>query len=510
MPPTAPARLRGRTRRLLLAAALPAALAATALPAAAQASVIDVSGNTYEYRGDPGEDNSLVVSEAPDGSRIFSDSVPLRLDQAEPTGRFADPEAMCRRSTTTKVICHPRLTLLRIETRDGEDTVFYKHSIGTGIDAGPGNDTVFGGVRVNPVPLPVDLHNVQGGAGVDTLTFRAAASPASVSAGEADAGSEGVLVLGGFEGTRFDDTLVGSDATHVERFRGLAGNDRISGLGGPDVFDEGAFANGADTFNGGGGLDLVDYGQRTNRIDVSLSNVTRDDGETGEGDLVDPNVNSVTTGVGDDSLVGSAGFNELSGGAGRDSIRAGDGDDRVTGGSEPDILLAEGGADTVLANDGNPDTIRCGAGTDAVTRDLADFDVAACESQTLVGRLAVKPRSLRAEAGEVARLRLAWTHPRAWRELREITVRLRDAQAVVAEIAIDPKRRRAAAADEALAELIGRRVRVARAGRTVSASLPLRIDRTLAGRRLAVEVEATDAAGNRQLETGAASIRVGA
>jgi hypothetical protein len=32
----------------------------------------------------------------------------------------------------------------------------------------------------------------------------------------------------------------------------------------------------------------------------------------------------------------------------------------------------------------------------------------------------------------------------------------------------------------------------------------------LQGRRLEVEVEATDAAGNRQLETGAASIRVDA
>ena len=511
---------RRRTRRALLAVALPAALATAVVPAAAEASVLDVTigafgTNSYDYRGDPGESNNLVVSEAPDGSRIFSDSVPLRLEQREPAGRFVDGEAICRRSTTTKVVCHPRMFIEGIQTGDGNDTVFYTHSKGTGIDAGAGNDTVFGGVRVNPGPLSADLHSVQGGPGLDTLTYRAAGAPASVSlaGGEGRAGADGVLVLGSFEvleGTRFDDALTGSNATTVERLRGLGGNDRITGLDGPDVFDEGALANGADTFNGGGGLDLVDYGQRSNRVDVTLSNVSRDDGETGEGDLVDPNVNSVTTGAGADSLVGSAGFNELGGGAGRDSIRGGEGDDRLTGGSEPDILAGEGGADTVLAFDGNADTIRCGPGTDAVSRDFADVDLADCESQTLVGRLAVKPQAVRPAAGDIARLRLAWTHPRAWRELRGITVRLRDAQAVVAEIAIDPQRRRAVAEEAALAELIGRRVRVTRARRTVSASLPLRIDRRLAGRRLEVEVEAIDAAGNRQLETGAASIRVGA
>jgi RTX calcium-binding nonapeptide repeat (4 copies) len=505
-----------RARRALLAAVLPAALAAAALPAAAGASVIDVdvsSINRYEYRGDPGEKNSLIVAEQPDGSRVFTDSVPLRLEQQVPALGRPDRESICRRRTTTTVVCHPEMRIRGIELGDGDDSVSYAHSEGTSIDAGTGNDTVFAGVRSNPLPLPADLHNVVGGLGVDTLTYRLANAPASVSlaGGEGRAGADRLIIVGGIEvleGTRLNDTLTGSDAATVERFRGLGGNDLITGLNGPDVFDEGASANDADTFNGGGGFDLVDYSRRTNRVDVTLSNVTRDDGETGERDLVDPNVNSVLAGAGNDSLTGGAGFNELSGGAGRDAIRAGDGDDRLVGGSESDVLLAEGGADTVVADDGNPDTIRCGTGTDAVTRDVADFDIAECESQALVGRLAVTPRALRVARGEVARLQLAWAHPRAWRELREITVRLRDAQAVVAEIAIDPKRRRAAADEAALADLIGRRVRVGRARRIVSASLPLRIDRRLAGRRLEVEVEATDAAGNRQLETGAGFVRV--
>lgn len=489
-----------------------AAFAATALPTAAEASVLDLSLFEYEYRADAGENNSLIVSQEADGSRVFTDSVPLRIE-VPPPGKFGSPAGRCRSRTTTTVVCDRDYRFKGIATLDGSDSVFYAPSVGTSIDLGSGNDTVFGGVRVSPRPLHTDLHNVQGGPGSDTLTYRLAnaTATASIAGGQGEAGADGMLIISGIEeleGSRFDDTLTGSDATTVERFRGLGGNDRLIGLGGPDFFDEGALANGSDFFNGGSGFDLVDYGKRSNRVEVTLNAVSRNDGEAGENDLADPNVNSAVGGSGDDSLVGGAGFNELSGGAGLDTIRAGEGDDRIFGGDDPDTLLAEGGADTVISIDGEPDTVRCGDGIDALTRDAADTDVADCESQTLLGRLAMNPGTLRAETGKVVRLRLAWTHPRAWRELRTMTVRLRDAQAVVAEIAIDPKRRRAADDEQALADLIDRRVRVEGARRTVRATLPLRIDRKLAGRRLEVEVEATDAAGNRQLETGAASIRV--
>jgi hypothetical protein len=496
--------------RVLLAATL----AAATLPAAAEASVIDLSLRGYEYRADAGERNSLIVSQEPDGSRVFTDSVPLRIE-VPPPSKFGSPAGRCRSRTRTTVVCDGDYRLEGIATLDGSDSVFYGARVGTEIDLGAGNDTVFGGVRPSPPPLGSDLHNVQGGPGVDTLTYRLAnaAATASIAGGMGEAGADGVLIISGIEeleGSRFDDTLTGSDAETGERFRGLGGNDRLIGLAGPDFFDEGALANGSDFFNGGSGFDLVDYGKRSNRVEVTLNSVSRNDGEAGENDLADPNVNSAAGGAGDDTLIGSAGFNELSGGAGQDTIRAGDGDDRIFGGDDPDTLLAEGGGDTVISNDGEPDTVRCGTGEgiDVLTRDAADTDVADCESQTLLGRLAMKSGTLRAKAGKVVRLELAWTHPRAWRDLRSLTVRLRDAQATVAEITIDPKRRRAVDDEKALADVIGRRVVVAGARRTVRAALPLRIDRKLAGRRLEVEIEATDAAGNRQLETGAASIRV--
>lgn len=44
-------------------------------------------------------------------------------------------------------------------------------------------------------------------------------------------------------------------------------------------------------------------------------------------------------------------------------------------------------------------------------------------------------------------------------------------------------------------------------GKTVAAKLALRLDKSLAGRTLKVEVEATDRRGARQLERDAATVR---
>jgi hypothetical protein len=515
-----PARTCRRTRRALLAAAVPAALAATALPAAAEASVLDVDRGSFrqsfEYRGDPGEANNLVVAEAPDGSLVFRDSAPLRIVQTAP-GRFVPPEVECRRTSPTSATCHPSLLFFGIETGDGNDELLWKPSIATEIDLGDGNDTLFAGARVNPKAPLQSVFEIRAGAGVDTISYALAAFPVDVSLnGAYDDGGGGDIIPVPDDaevvvGSRFDDTITGSNLERVERFRGGLGNDRISGLGGPDVFDEDATPNGSDTFNGGGGLDRVDYSRRFNRVDVALD-LVRDDGEAGERDFVDPNVNNVIAGSGNDSLTGSAGPNELDGRGGTDSMRGGDGDDRLIGGSGAgDLLLAEGGNDTVDARDGNVDRVRCGTGdNDSLTRDLADFDVAECESQSLVGNVSLKPRTLRAVPGKAAQVKLAWTHPRAWRSLRDITVRLRHEQSTVAELTIKPKRGRIVADEDALADLVRRRATVKTARRTVIASLPLRIDRKLAGTKLEIEVEATDAAGHRQLETAAGSIRVGA
>jgi hypothetical protein len=87
-----------------------------------------------------------------------------------------------------------------------------------------------------------------------------------------------------------------------------------------------------------------------------------------------------------------------------------------------------------------------------------------------------------------------------------VTLRLYRGDARVGHVAIRP-RSDLVTAHGAL-RLIRTDTRLAHQGKTVSARLVLRLDRSLAGRRLRLEVEAVDRDGARQLERDAGSIRV--
>ncbi|MGH2823497.1 MAG: hypothetical protein ACRDLY_10835, partial [Thermoleophilaceae bacterium] len=101
---------------------------------------------------------------------------------------------------------------------------------------------------------------------------------------------------------------------------------------------------------------------------------------------------------------------------------------------------------------------------------------------------------------------LSWRHPRSWRQLRRVTLRLYRGEARVGAVAITPPNRRVR--DRGAVTVLRRSSRITRKGKTVSARLALRLDRSLAGRRLRVEVEAVDGRGTRQLERNAGSIHV--
>jgi Ca2+-binding RTX toxin-like protein len=135
--------------------------------------------------------------------------------------------------------------------------------------------------------------------------------------------------------------------------KGEAGDDRLEGGESADTFDEGAAANGGDYMLGGGGIDLVLYSARTNAITVSIEGSVGD-GESGERDNVDFDVEDVVAGIGNDTLSGSTGDNVLDGGAG---------DDRLFGNSGDDLLLGRLGADT-LSGDLGSDTIDQGSDPD--------------------------------------------------------------------------------------------------------------------------------------------------
>jgi Ca2+-binding RTX toxin-like protein len=227
------------------------------------------------------------------------------------------------------------------------------------------------------------------------------------------------------------DTIHGGDGD--DEIRGEGGDDIVAGDGGPDIVDGGAgsdaesggdgddvfeqsgigqpqndLPNGADDLSGGPGTDLVQYGDtgfggfgpgalvgRTAAVTVDLDGAA-DDGGAGEGDNARADIEQVTGGLGDDTLVGNAAANVLRGFAGADVLRGGDSGDQIEGlgatdddplGVEADVvdggdtLDGGGGADVINGNEGDDtieardtvvDTIDCGLGNDGGNADSVD------------------------------------------------------------------------------------------------------------------------------------------
>ena len=265
----------------------------------------------------------------------------------------------------------------------GNDT-FDEGAITNGGDVfngGPGTDHVTYLRRANAISVTIDLNqddgevnegdyvrpdveNVTGGNTADTLV-----------------GNELDNVLNGFFG---HDTLIGGDGNDTllgsagnDTLTGGAGNDSFSGGTGSDVMDGGdgndsfledAAANGPDTFIGGAGVDRVSYSNRTASVTVTVGSGAND-GQASEGDDVKADVENVTGGSGDDTLIGNASANALLGGAGNDTLTGGDGQDTLVGGDGNDTM--DGGAGNDIFDQGaapdGADIMIGGAGADRVS-----------------------------------------------------------------------------------------------------------------------------------------------
>ncbi len=158
-----------------------------------------------------------------------------------------------------------------------------------------------------------------------------------------------------------DDSLYGADGN--DKLYGGTDNDAYYGEGGNDVFYQDANADGADDFFGGDGNDLVSYAKRGNAVDVSIGNGLEDDGEAGELDFVDVDVEKANGGNGDDVLVGSSANNTLKGNAGADQLYGGGGNDTLQGEEGTDLLVGDAGNDKLFGGAG-ADSLDGGAGRD--------------------------------------------------------------------------------------------------------------------------------------------------
>jgi hypothetical protein len=128
-----------------------------------------------------------------------------------------------------------------------------------------------------------------------------------------------------------------------DSLRGGQGNDTLNGDGGNDTLRG---TGGADTFSGGDGTDTVTYSGRTTGITASMDGVAND-GDPGENDNVQSDVENLVGTSGNDTLTGSDGANTLEGGPGNDTLDGGAGDDTLIGGLGADSFSGGEGVDTV-------------------------------------------------------------------------------------------------------------------------------------------------------------------
>lgn len=129
-----------------------------------------------------------------------------------------------------------------------------------------------------------------------------------------------------------DDVLTGGD-----------GDDTLSGDVGADTLSGGSTASDTDTLSGGAGLDTATWSTRSASVTVTVG-AGADDGESGEQDDVQADIEIVVGGAGDDAFTGTAGAQTFYGGAGDDTFHMGL---LASTGAGGDTVYGEAGLDTV-------------------------------------------------------------------------------------------------------------------------------------------------------------------
>ena len=488
-------------------------LALCAMPAAAQAGVIDEAADgTLTYRAPSGETNAVLVTEQNLGVELN--------DQAGVTSGTG----LCAEITATKVRCALGLRLSEVTLGDRNDSASIRTTRPALIDGGRGDDLFFAGM--SPAASAVEY---RGGHETDTVSYASASAGALMLQDEL--AGDGRPSFGdrdnvrrdieNFIGSPFGDRLEGSRTglvhclsgcpgnTGPQRFTGGLGADTLRGGTNMDQHFMGGGADGADTILAGPNFTIVDYGGRALPVEVTVGHGIRDDGAAGEGDDIRAGVDHLIGGRGGDTLTQnpeSDAFISLVGGPGIDELTGGKGGDNLDGGPGGDTLVSREGNDLIFARDGELDLVGCGSGLDDTAELDQGIDVSGnCENKP-VGTLRLPSKAVRANAGEVAELDVRWRHPESWRKLAKVELRLLDGDVPVGEVVLRPAGRKMAA--DGAVTLVRKASRMTPTGKAVAAHLAMKLDGSLAGRTLRLDVEATGRDGSRQLERAAGTVRV--
>jgi hypothetical protein len=497
-----PARLRGRTPRALLVAAL----AAATLPAASQAATVELgSDGTLNYRAGSEQTNTLDVGM--DGGAVVMQDL-RGLSSRTP---------LCAQVTSLRVRCGLGIQRMDAQLGDRDDTASIRVPFPVTVDGGPGDDTFVAGLG-GPIRSNVAY---RGGLHFDQISYAGA--------------DRGVVVSpSSFDGRQgFDEEFISGD---IEKVSGSFHNDQLIAVGdsatlagslGDDVlvggssesrmfittFEMGSRADGADRIfpAGGKAVSTVDYSKRAQPVSVTPGGGGKNDGQAGEGDEIFAAGFLTIQGGQAGDTISTAGSPRLSSGysllgnGGVDHVEGGEGGEFIRGGPASDTLLGNGGDDFIDADDGVGDIVGCGTGTaDTALLDSRDGS-SSCENRR-VGVLRLTPKAQRVKAGKIARVKLSWRHPVGWRKLRSVELRLTRGGALVGKITIRTSGKRISA--DGAVKLDRRATRLSQRGKTLAAHLALRLDDSLAGQTLKAEVEATDRRGARQIERDASTVQV--
>ena len=215
-----------------------------------------------------------------------------------------------------------------------------------------GNDTLVAGTKTNGS----GNDTLDGGAGVDTASFERLTAAVTVSLNSAGTGT---VTIAGASGT---DSLVS-----IENLTGGSGNDSFTVATLPSLVG-GTIKSGV--IDGGAGTDTVIYNVST----ALYANLTNGSVGTSAGTAITgilSNVENLTGGTGNDTIIGDNNNNYLTGGNGADSLSGGGGNDTLYGGAGSDTL--DGGTGTnntvVYGNVGVLVTLTAGLSTLNATGD---------------------------------------------------------------------------------------------------------------------------------------------
>jgi len=280
-----------------------------------------------------------------------------------------------------------------------DDDVLVANAGSGTISGGEGNDELDG-------DLGADL--LIGGAGIDTVVYGGHPGPVSVNLaigggdGMADENDSVSGDVEGIAGSAANDVLSGDGKDNI--INGGRGNDRISGAEGAD-FLAGDLGN--DTLNGDVGDDTLDGAEGNDTLNGTGGKDTLK-GYTGN-DLLDG-------GTGSDRMLGNLGVDTVSYASRRGAVTVdtrgtpNDGERRENDLVAPDIesVRTGSGNDTISIRDGAAGTATCGGGRDTVSADALDEVGSGCEAENVrqTGICVPASRSVRMSGSGVVSVRM--------------------------------------------------------------------------------------------------------